>query len=121
MLFFSSELLLPTWLKKIVFRSPQIDTIGHFIGFFILAWLVHSLIKLTLLETLMTLSFYGALSELGQFYLGFRNGEFSDFFADIAGISLFILLKVLYLAYNKFCIKQVNKKHSTTPTFTRPD
>ncbi|WP_114326008.1 VanZ family protein [Candidatus Colwellia aromaticivorans] len=119
MLFFSSELLLPVELKKIVFRSPQIDTIGHFIGFFILAWLIHSLIKLTLVETLITLSFYGALSELGQYYLGFRNGEFSDFFADIAGISSFILLKLLYLAYKKTYIKQVNKKNSST--FTRPD
>lgn len=121
LLFFSSELLLPTELKRLVFRSPQIDTIGHFIGFFILAWLIHSLIKLTLLETLITLSFYGALSELGQYYLGFRNGEFSDFFADIAGIISFILLKLLYFTYNKFFIKQVNKKHSTTSIFTRLD
>ncbi len=121
LLFFSSELLLPAALKKIVFRSPQIDTIGHFIGFFVLAWLVHSLIKLTLVETLITLSFYGALSELGQYYLGFRNGEFSDFFADIAGISLFILLKSLYLIYKKVCIKQLNKKNLTISTLTRPD
>lgn len=121
LLFFSSELLLPTELKRLVFRSPQIDTIGHFIGFFILAWLVHSLIKLTLRETLITLSFYGALSELGQYYLGFRNGEFSDFFADIVGISSFILLKLLYFTYKKVLIKQVNKKHSATSIFTRID
>lgn len=121
LLFFSSELLLPTELKKIVFRSPQIDTIGHFIGFFILAWLTHSLIKLTLLETIITLSFYGALSELGQYYLGFRNGEFSDFFADVAGISVFILLKLLYLTYKKTCIKRQNKKNAATSTFPRID
>jgi len=121
LLFFSSELLLPAALKKIVFRSPQIDTIGHFIGFFVLAWLVHSLIKLTLVETSITLSFYGALSELGQYYLGFRNGEFSDFFADIAGISLFILLKSLYLIYKKACIKKSNKKNLIISTLTRPD
>jgi VanZ family protein len=121
LLFFSSELLLPAELKKIVFRSPQIDTIGHFIGFFILAWLIHSVLKLTLVKTLITLSFYGALSELGQYYLGFRNGEFSDFFADIAGISTFILLKLLYLAYKKSCIKYFPKKHSTTSTFPRSD
>jgi len=102
LLFFSSELLLPIELKKVIFRSPQIDTIGHFISFFILAWLIHSLMKLTLLETLITLSFYGALSELGQYYLGFRNGELSDFYADITGVGLFILLKLLYLIYKKF-------------------
>lgn len=121
LLFFSSELLLPAELKKIVFRSPQIDTIGHFIGFFILAWLVHSLIKLTLIETFITLIFYGALSELGQYYLGFRNGEFSDFYADIAGISSFILLKLLYLVYKKNCISPLIKKHSTTSTLPRSD
>jgi VanZ family protein len=121
LLFFSSELLLPAELKKIVFRSPQIDTIGHFIGFFVLAWLVHSLIKLTLRETLITLSFYGALSELGQYYLGFRNGEFSDFFADVAGISLFILLKLLYLTYKKAMDKQLKTKHSTSPTIPKLD
>jgi VanZ family protein len=121
LLFFSSELLLPAELKKIVFRSPQIDTIGHFIGFFILAWLVHSLIKLTLIETFITLIFYGALSELGQYYLGFRNGEFSDFYADIAGISSFMLLKLLYLVYKKNCISPLIKKHSTTSTLPRSD
>lgn len=121
LLFFSSELLLPDELKKIVFRSPQIDTIGHFISFFILAWLMHSLIKLTLIETFITLSFYGALSELGQFYLGFRNGEFSDFFADIAGICLFILLKWFYLLYKKKLTRRINNKHLTTPTISRLD
>lgn len=105
LLFFSSELLLPIELKKVIFRSPQIDTIGHFISFFILAWLIHSLMKLTLLETLITLSFYGALSELGQYYLGFRNGELSDFYADVTGVGLFILLKLLYLIYKKVLVR----------------
>lgn len=121
LLFFSSELLLPTALKKIVFRSPQIDTIGHFISFFILAWLVHSLIKLTLVETSITLIFYGALSELGQYYLGFRNGEFSDFFADVAGTFLFILLKLLYRFYKKSHSKKVNNKHLKASTISRID
>jgi len=114
LLFFASELSLPTAFKKIIFRSPQIDTIGHFIGFFILAWLLHSVIKSTLTETFITLSFYGVLSELGQYYLGFRNGEFSDAYADIAGITLFILLKLLYLACKNFY-----RNRSTTNT--RPD
>lgn len=120
LLFFSNELSIPTELKKVVFRSPKIDTIGHFIGFFILAWLVHSLIKLTLVETFITLSFYGALSELGQYYLGFRNGEFSDFLADIVGISLFILLKLLYLTYKKYWTKKAIQNNSTS-ILKRPD
>lgn len=108
LLFFSSALLLPTELKNAVFRSPQIDTIGHFIGFFVFAWLLHSLLKITLILTFFTLVFYGALSELGQYYLGFRNGEYSDFFADIAGIAFFILLKVFYLYYKKILLSKMN-------------
>ncbi|MGL1959267.1 MAG: VanZ family protein [Colwellia sp.] len=99
LLFFSSELLLPVEIRNAVFHSPKIDTIGHFIGFFILAWVVHSVIKLSLFNTILTLILYGALSELGQFYLGFRNGEFSDFFADICGILFFALLKWCFVVY----------------------
>ena len=109
LLFIAGELSLLSEFKRIVFRSPQIDTIGHFISFFILAWLLHSFLKLSLTETFFTLSFYGALSELGQYYLGFRNGEFSDALADIAGITFFILLKSLYLA----CQAKFNN-HSTS-------
>lgn len=109
LLFFSSELLLPEAIKKLVFRSPQIDTIGHFIGFFVLTWIVSSLLKFSLISTFYSLSFYAALSELGQYYLGFRNGEFSDFFADIAGISLYLLLKFSYLKYKVLILKKIIK------------
>ena len=107
LLFFSSELLLPEVIKKLIFRSPQTDTIGHFIGFFVLTWLVSSVIKLSLLNSLFTLFFYAALSELGQYYLGFRNGEFSDFFADIAAITLYIFLKYTYLRYKALMLKRI--------------
>jgi len=117
LLFFSSELLLPTELKNAVFRSPQIDTIGHFIGFFVLAWLMHSLLKTTRALTFFSLSFYGALSELGQYYLGFRNGEFSDFFADVAGISFFILLKTCYSFYKRILFSK-NNDYKSQPTAT---
>ncbi len=110
LLFFSSELLLPETLKRLVFRSPQIDTIGHFIGFFVLTWLVSSVLKFSLLSTLFTLSFYAALSELGQYYLGFRNAEFSDFFADIIGISLFVFLKYTYLKYKSLILSRMEKQ-----------
>ena len=107
LLFFSSELLLPDTIKKLIFRSPQIDTIGHFIGFFVLTWLVSSILKLSLLHSLFILFFYAALSELGQYYLGFRNAEYSDFFADIVGISLYIFLKYTYLRYKLFTLKRI--------------
>jgi hypothetical protein len=113
-IFFSGELLLPEAVKKLIFRSPQIDTIGHFIGFFILTWVVSSILKLSLLNTLITLFFYSALSELGQYYLGFRNAEFSDFFADIVGISLYIFLKYTYLRYKLFTLKRIVQAKEST-------
>ena len=113
LLFFSSELLLPESIKRLVFRSPKIDTIGHFIGFFVLTWVVSSILKLSLLNTLFSLYFYAALSELGQYYLGFRNGEFSDFFADVAGITLYVFLKYTYLRYKLYTLKRIiNKRES---------
>ncbi len=118
LLFFSSAFLLPAELKNAVFRSPQIDTIGHFIGFFVLAWVIHSHLKISLITTFSTLTCYGAFTEIGQYYLGFRNGEFSDFFADILGILFFIVLKKLYLFYKRvlFSIKTKNDNlaHSKT-------
>lgn len=61
-----------------------------------LSWLVHSLIKVPLTITILTLSFYGGLTELGQLYLGFRNGELIDFLADVAGILFFAFTKLTY-------------------------
>jgi hypothetical protein len=107
LLFFSSELLLPKALTKLIFRSSQIDTIGHFITFFVLTWCISSVIKTPFITTFITLAFYAALTELGQYYLGFRSGEFSDFFADIAGISCFILLKFSYIRYQLFMLKKI--------------
>lgn len=114
LLFFSSDLLLPEEIKKFVFRSPKIDTIGHFIGFFVLTWLVSSILKLSLLSSLFTLSLYAALSELGQYYLGFRNAEVSDFLADIVGISLYVFLKYAYLKYKIFTLKRIIKVRQIT-------
>lgn len=106
-LFFSGELLLPDAVKRLIFRSPKIDTIGHFIAFFILTWVVSSILKLSLINTLLTLSLYSALSELGQFYLGFRNAEVSDFLADVAGVCLYIFLKYTHLRYKLFMLKRI--------------
>lgn len=114
LLFFSSELLLPEAIKRFVFRYPKIDTIGHFIGFFILTWFVSSILKLSLLNTFYSLCFYSALSELGQYYLGFRNGEFSDFFADVAGISVYLSLKYVYLLYKLHILKKIIKTREST-------
>jgi VanZ family protein len=79
--------------RRLVFRSTEIDSIGHMISFFGLTWVLHSILKLPLLNTMFTVAFYGGLTELGQYYLGFRNGEFKDFFFDLVGILLFSIIR----------------------------
>jgi VanZ family protein len=85
--------------RRLVFRSTDIDSIGHMISFFCLTWVLHSILKLPLINTMLTIAFYGALTELGQYYLGFRNGEFKDFFFDIVGITLFGIIRWSILMY----------------------
>lgn len=93
-LYFSSDEF-----RRLVFRSTQIDSIGHIIGFFGLTWVLHSILKLPLFNTMLTVTFYGALTEIGQFYLGFRSGEFNDFFSDLVGIALFGIIRWSILMY----------------------
>ncbi|PKI14193.1 VanZ family protein [Colwellia sp. 12G3] len=95
LLLFAHEFL-PDPLRKRIFQFPEIDTIGHLTSFFILTWVSHSLIKLSLQFCVPLLIFYGALTEIGQSFLGYRSGELGDFIADVVGISLFILAKWLY-------------------------
>ena len=82
---------IPGFSQQVV-ESTRIDTIGHFIGFFLLTWLLTTFIKLPTSIAALTLVFYAAASEFGQAYLGFRNGEFSDFVADIIGVTCFIFI-----------------------------
>lgn len=98
LLFFAHQFL-PDTLRKHIFQFPEIDTIGHLTSFFILTWVSHSIIKLSLPLCVPLLIFYGALTEIGQSFLGYRSGELGDFIADVIGISLFVLAKWLYLSY----------------------
>jgi VanZ family protein len=87
--------------RNIIFGPTQIDTVGHIIGFFGLSWILIAMAKLPMFNTLICLFLYSALTEVGQYYLGFRSGEFADFLADIAGISLFTVLYWIYIVYGK--------------------
>ena len=107
-----SDVLLSGDIRKIIFRFPKVDTIGHFITFFSLTWVVHSIIKLPLKVTVFTLIFYAGLTELGQAYLGFRTGEITDFLADVVGILSFVLIKWLYTRWRH----QLSKKNNRLPS-----
>ncbi|TWX59454.1 VanZ family protein [Colwellia hornerae] len=89
--------LIPSDLKTTVINKIQIDTIGHIIGFFGLTWILVGLMKLPLINTVICLFFYSALTELSQYYLGFRHGEFFDFIADVIGICLFAFFQWLFV------------------------
>ena len=98
-------------IQNTLFEQTKIDTTGHFFSFFCLALLVHNFVKLPLLSTLLCLTLYAALSEIGQYYLGFRHGEVRDFIADVLGISLFILLAWGYSLF--FKKRSKNKQKSS--------
>jgi VanZ family protein len=93
--------LVPSDLTAIVFKRIQLDTLGHIIGFFGLTYLLVTFIKLPLINTVICLFLYSALTEISQYYLGFRNGELVDVIADIVGISLFAVMRWLFLLYSK--------------------
>lgn len=88
-------------IRELIFQFAKIDTIGHFIGFFFLTWVLSSLLKFPLINLALCLIFYSALTEVGQHYLGFRNGEFRDFVADLIGISTFLLIKWIAVVYGR--------------------
>lgn len=85
--------------RRIAFRSTEIDSIGHIISFFCLTWVLHSILKLPLFNTMLTVAFYGVLTELGQYYLGFRSAQVSDFISDLIGIALFAIIRWSILMY----------------------
>ncbi len=87
--------------REVVFQLTKIDTIGHFIGFFCLTWILNSLFKLPLFNLAICLVLYSGLTEIGQYYLGFRNGEFRDFIADIIGIGIFVIIKWMVVVYGR--------------------
>lgn len=96
-------------LKAIIFRGTQIDSIGHMIGFFILPWFLHGVFRFPVINLSLCLVFYAALTELAQLYLGFRNAEFSDFLADIVGITCFVAVKWLKVVYFDRPLKRPNQ------------
>ena len=78
--------------QLVIEQSLQIDTLGHFLGFYCLTWFLHKNLSLPLFNICLCMIFYGAVTEIGQMYLGFRKGEISDFVADVVGITLYMAI-----------------------------
>ncbi|WNC71424.1 VanZ family protein [Thalassotalea psychrophila] len=83
-----------TFITKILYQYHLLDKTGHFFGFFLLTWLVNSLIKIDLKLIIITLCVYAGLTEVGQSYLGFRSGQFTDFIADVLGCLTYVLIVI---------------------------
>ena len=92
---------IPKELHEQMIELPKIDFYGHFFSFFILTWFINYVVKLPLISVVVALILYAALSELGQLYLGFRNGEMRDFVADVGGILTFAVIKWANIVYGK--------------------
>lgn len=99
LLFIATFVFLVPDAKQVMLQHPEIDTIGHFISFILFTWLLHTLLKLPLVPLTVALIFYSGASEVGQYYLGYRNGEFTDFFANIAGIFTYLGFRWLRFIY----------------------
>lgn len=91
------------------FLFPKVDSVGHCVGFFFLTWILNTLIKSSILNLVLCLVLYSALTEIGQHYLGFRNGEFRDFIADTLGIGFFMV--VHYIFENKSTVLNDGKNN----------
>ena len=66
---------------------PGTDKIHHIIAFMALTLPCAAFYPKALFRLMLTATTYGALIEVIQPYIG-RSGEFTDFFADLAGIGL---------------------------------
>lgn len=97
------------YLTGYTLRHIQLDSIGHIIGFFLLTAIFIAILNIKLYLTITCLLCYGALSELGQYYLGFRNGEVRDTLADFIGIGLFLLCYFCYKAIEKRVVYYASK------------
>ncbi|WP_440876638.1 VanZ family protein [Thalassotalea sp. PLHSN55] len=96
-----SVLLYFSPLLPLLLKIAAIDKLGHFIGFFFLTWLVYLIVDGSLLAMSLCLLLYSGLTELGQHFLGFRNGEMSDFIADALGIAFFVMMQLIFNKFSK--------------------
>lgn len=87
--------------RETIMKNTQIDSISHFIGFFFLTWLLNGVLKFPLMNVVIALCFYGALTEWGQLYLGFRNAEIKDYISDVLGVLSFAFLKWCKIYYQR--------------------
>ena len=95
---------LSDWLLTTV----ALDKLGHFIGFFFLTWLIYLIANKALLTVGLLLIFYSGLTELGQYTLGFRNGDVGDFIADAIGVVSFVCLQGLARLISQNKTRKIN-------------
>ncbi|TLU66884.1 hypothetical protein FE810_05100 [Thalassotalea litorea] len=78
-------------------RSQLLDKAAHFLGFFLLNGVLYTVGQLPQRVLLPGLICYGALTEIGQWILGFRAAQWGDFYADVAGCLAFTVLYFMFV------------------------
>ena len=81
---------------KLLSQYHILDKTGHFIGFFLLSWILDTILKLRVITSIISIIIYAGLTEVTQEFLGFRNGQLSDFIADALGCLCYFLCLKLY-------------------------
>ncbi|WP_068547362.1 VanZ family protein [Thalassotalea crassostreae] len=107
--FSASQILILTLLIISIFISQYFDITaflhkhhlfdksGHFLGFLLLTAITHKLLKFDLTTVVMSMIVYSGLTEIGQWLLGYRSGQWLDFVANFIGcLSYALLFKVVH-------------------------
>lgn len=82
--------------QRISHGVANADKIAHFAIFFVLTWVFHKGFRPVFWRLFLILAVYGGLIELVQAFFTQRSGEWFDWFADLAGIIAFYLLRQLW-------------------------
>ncbi|QSX36302.1 VanZ family protein [Shewanella sedimentimangrovi] len=80
---------------------PNIDKIGHFGSFFLLAWLTQLAFRPNWPQLTLALGAYAGLIEAVQSRLPYRSASWGDMAADMAGVLAFYICLWLYQRYRR--------------------
>lgn len=108
MKFSACQILILTVLIILIFVSQYFDILaflhkhhlfdksGHFLGFLALTAITHKLLRLELMTIVVCMIIYSGLTEIGQWLLGYRSGQWLDFVANFIGCLSYALLFKLF-------------------------
>ncbi|WP_394174377.1 VanZ family protein [Thalassotalea litorea] len=91
-------------------RTHLLDKAAHFLVFFLLNGALYALCRIPQRVLLPGLICYAALTEIGQWLLGFRAAQWGDFYADVTGCLVFTMLYFLFVKLGQLNTNKVLTK-----------